>query len=539
MSINNLHLLIEPFRHDIKKKQNMGPPTIGVDLKSYLNLRIQEVERGLSRRDKAKYLALLWGIHTILPPDNQTIESMIVDFDFALDFDFDFTIRSTLSRENEQKKFEKALKFSLDMQRKKRLVKEVLESFRKWSLMTDEEQQKAISRQEVLLERPNDTRRGAGPSNSGGIKWKRKPHYFAVASNLQPDPKGKRPMDPPPTPVSICVHPSELAIKLDPIEEIYRFGKNLGCGKFGTLFECQEIATGKLSCCKAISKTKLKSPENKNDVRREIAIMHHLVGHENIVDIYGAYEDKDNVYIVMELCEGGDLYDTILDRMDGDEGSPYSERDAAAIAKTIIKVVEKCHAFGVIHRDLKPENFLVTSKGEGGNLKATDFGLSTFFRPGEGFDRHCGTPTYMAPEVVKWAPGTWDPLQKPPKYGPEVDIWSAGVIVYELLCGFPPFYVARAATPQEIFECILKGNPDFSSPPWDEISGEAKDLLKWMLQLDPKLRATSQQVLCHPWINGADVASDLPLSPLVTWRLKQPLPHHMGSSEEDLQLILC
>eukprot|EP00271_Cylindrocystis_brebissonii_P017026 TRINITY_DN424_c0_g3_i1.p1 TRINITY_DN424_c0_g3~~TRINITY_DN424_c0_g3_i1.p1 ORF type:complete len:520 (+),score=157.09 TRINITY_DN424_c0_g3_i1:245-1804(+) len=307
--------------------------------------------------------------------------------------------------------------------------------------------------------------------------------------------------------------------KTEVIQDVYRFGKQLGSGNFGVVYECQEKKTGKLACLKAIPKTKLVSLEDVNDVRREVAIMYHLGGHPNIVEIYGTYEDKNNVYIVMELCKGGDFYDTILDNMEKNGGTPYSERDAAAITKTILKVVEHCQSLGVVHRDLKPENFLVTEKGPKGVLKATDFGLSAFYRPGKGFERHCGSPMYMAPEVVRWRPGART-LKNPPAYGPECDVWSIGVITYALLSGYPPFY-AESHSPKEIYKAILKGNANFSQAPWPHISEAGKALVKWMLEADPKKRPTVTEALSHPWINEPGVAPDVPLDLAVSSRLKQ------------------
>jgi len=113
-----------------------------------------------------------------------------------------------------------------------------------------------------------------------------------------------------------------------------------------------------------------------DDVRREVQIMHHLTGHRNIVELKGAYEDRHSVNLVMELCAGGELFDRIITK------GHYSEREAAKLFRQIVTVVYNCHSMGVMHRDLKPENFLFLSPAEDSPLKATDFGLSVFFKPG-------------------------------------------------------------------------------------------------------------------------------------------------------------
>ena len=167
-----------------------------------------------------------------------------------------------------------------------------------------------------------------------------------------------------------------LGHKTPNIRDLYTLGRKLGQGQFGTTYLCTEIATGIEYACKSISKRKLISKEDVEDVRREIQIMHHLAGHKNIVTIKGAYEDPLYVHIVMELCSGGELFDRIIQR------GHYSERKAAELTRIIVGVVETCHSLGVMHRDLKPENFLLVNKDDDFSLKAIDFGLSVFFKPG-------------------------------------------------------------------------------------------------------------------------------------------------------------
>ncbi|CAH8344540.1 unnamed protein product [Eruca vesicaria subsp. sativa] len=291
-----------------------------------------------------------------------------------------------------------------------------------------------------------------------------------------------------------------LGHKTPNIRDLYTLSRKLGQGQFGTTYLCTELATGVDYACKSISKRKLISKEDVEDVRREIQIMHHLAGHGNIVTIKGAYEDSLYVHIVMELCAGGELFDRIIQR------GHYSERKAAELTKIIVGVVEACHSLGVMHRDLKPENFLLVNKDDDFSLKAIDFGLSIFFKPGQIFTDVVGSPYYVAPEVLL------------KRYGPEADVWTAGVILYILLSGVPPFW---AETQQGIFDAVLKGYIDFDSDPWPVISDSAKDLIRRMLCSKPAERLTAHEVLRHPWICENGVAPDRALDPAVLSRLKQ------------------
>jgi len=136
----------------------------------------------------------------------------------------------------------------------------------------------------------------------------------------------------------------------------------------------------------------ISSKDDVEDVRREISIMKHL-DHPNIVRLKEAYEDRDHVHIVMEVCTGGELFDRIVER------GHYSEKDAADLVRTMVQVVKHCHERGVMHRDLKPENFLLASRDANSAIKATDFGLSVYFKPGDYFRDIVGSAYYVAPEV--------------------------------------------------------------------------------------------------------------------------------------------
>ncbi|KAJ4870647.1 Calcium-dependent protein kinase 12 [Raphanus sativus] len=291
-----------------------------------------------------------------------------------------------------------------------------------------------------------------------------------------------------------------LPYKTKNVEDDHSLGKILGQGQFGTTYLCTHNQTGQNLACKTIPKRKLLCQEDYDDVLREIQIMHHLSEYPSVVRIQDTYEDSDSVHLVMELCEGGELFDRIVKK------GHYSEREAAKLIKTVVGVVETCHSLGVLHRDLKPENFLFASCDEDAFLKSTDFGLSVFCKPGETFAELVGSAYYVAPEV----------LHK--HYSRECDVWSAGVILYILLCGFPPFW---AESEIGIFRKILQGKLNFETNPWPSVSESAKDLIKKMLESDPKKRLTAHQVLCHPWIVDDTVAPDKPLDCAVVSRLKK------------------
>ncbi|KAJ7514097.1 hypothetical protein O6H91_23G027600 [Diphasiastrum complanatum] len=265
----------------------------------------------------------------------------------------------------------------------------------------------------------------------------------------------------------------------------YELGHEIGRGHFG--HTCYARARkgelkGQSVAVKIISKAKMTTAIAIEDVRREVKILRALSGHDNLVRFYDACEDNVNVYVVMELCEGGELLDRILSR-----GGRYSEEDAKVVLAQIISIVGFCHLQGVVHRDLKPENFLFTTKDENAPLKAIDFGLSDFIKPDEKLNDIVGSAYYVAPEVLHRS------------YSLEADIWSVGVISYILLCGSRPFW---ARTESGIFRSVLRADPNFDDAPWPSVSPEAKDFVKRLLTKDPRRRMTAAQALTHPWIRG-------------------------------------
>jgi len=159
--------------------------------------------------------------------------------------------------------------------------------------------------------------------------------------------------------------------------------------------------------------------------------------------------------------------------------------------KQILSAVEHLHQNGIVHRDLKPENLFLSSKGEDSKVKVGDFGLSTFISLDSKLTKAVGTPGYIAPEILQTLDEDLD------GYGKEVDLWSVGVIMYILLCGFPPFY---AEDDDESFDQIIAGHFDYPSPHWDNVSNVAKDMINHLLVVNSTKRYTAQQASQHPWI---------------------------------------
>lgn len=268
-------------------------------------------------------------------------------------------------------------------------------------------------------------------------------------------------------------------------ESHYELGDEVGRGHFG--YTC--YAKGKRGslkgldvAVKVIPKAKMTTAIAIEDVRREVKILRALTGHKNLVQFYEAYEDDENVYVVMELCKGGELLDRILAR-----GGKFSEEDAKAVMVQILSVVAYCHLQGVVHRDLKPENFLFSAKEDNSPLKAIDFGLSDYVKPDERLNDIVGSAYYVAPEVLHRS------------YGTEADMWSIGVIAYILLCGSRPFW---ARTESGIFRAVLKADPNFDEVPWPSLSPDAIDFVKRLLNKDYRKRLTAAQALSHPWLSG-------------------------------------
>lgn len=216
-------------------------------------------------------------------------------------------------------------------------------------------------------------------------------------------------------------------------------------------------------------------------IQNEVSILRR-VKHPNIVLLIEEMDTPNELYLVMELVKGGDLFDAIAST------NKYTERDASGMLYNLASAIKYLHSLNIVHRDIKPENLLVYEHQDGSkSLKLGDFGLATVV---DGpLYTVCGTPTYVAPEIIAET-----------GYGLKVDIWAAGVITYILLCGFPPFR-GQSNDQEVLFDQILMGHQEFPSPYWENISDSAKDLITMMLQVDIEQRYSAQQLLDHPWVN--------------------------------------
>ena len=275
------------------------------------------------------------------------------------------------------------------------------------------------------------------------------------------------------------------------LKEHYEVVKQLGKGGYGKVYQVRNKKTGDLFACKKLSKLDI---NNLPKFEREINILM-KTDHPNIIKLYEVFETKNSLYLIMEECHGGELFDRILEHIENEE--MYTEKEAAEIIKQVMSAVEYCHNNDICHRDLKPENLLLLKKGNEKNnpIKVIDFGLSQTLNIKKILSSKVGTAYYVSPEILAG------------KYNEKCDIWSVGVILYVLLSGDPPF---NGPSDGVIYSKIKKMKFTFPPNKWDSISKEAKDLLSHMLAPE-KERYNASQVLSHPWFK---IINEIPLEKL-------------------------
>ncbi|KAF2883016.1 hypothetical protein ILUMI_23154 [Ignelater luminosus] len=290
------------------------------------------------------------------------------------------------------------------------------------------------------------------------------------------------------------IKPHARTPKLTPITNDYEITHTvLGLGINGKVVECFSKVNKE--------KFALKVLHDSVKARREVDLHWKASGCRHIVNIIDVYENTYNgnkcLLVVMECMEGGELFQRIQSRQDG----AFTEREAAQIMHEICIAVKYLHDSNIAHRDLKPENLLYTKEGPLGILKLTDFGFAKETLSKDTLQTPCYTPYYVAPEVLG-----------PEKYDKSCDVWSLGVIMYILLCGFPPFYSNHGlAISPGMKKRIRMGQYNFPNPEWQNVSKDAKELINGMLNIDPAQRLTIDQVMRNNWIAQYTMVPQTPL----------------------------
>eukprot|EP00298_Acanthocystis_sp_HF-20_P012312 c19829_g2_i1.p1 GENE.c19829_g2_i1~~c19829_g2_i1.p1 ORF type:complete len:341 (-),score=115.70 c19829_g2_i1:1-1023(-) len=266
--------------------------------------------------------------------------------------------------------------------------------------------------------------------------------------------------------------------KFEKLEDLYNIQEELGKGAFSHVKKAVNKKTGQVVALKMIPNSVFN--KNREQTEREVKILQKLGRHEHIVHLLAVHRGKKHFTISMELLTGGELFDRICKK------EKYTEQDAKKVTKQLLQAIKFLHSKNIAHRDLKPENAIFASPAEDAILKVSDFGFANVYDPNNKFVATCGTPLYVAPEIIDCVP-----------YNVQCDMWSLGVIVFILLCGYPPFY---GDDDEELFARIRGGDYEFMSPAWDNISKTAKNFIDCCFQTNPEKRITAKDALKHPWI---------------------------------------
>jgi len=266
--------------------------------------------------------------------------------------------------------------------------------------------------------------------------------------------------------------------------DLYRVGKQLGEGAFSTVKDGTHKQSNETYAVKIVTKSKL-TKEDEDALKDEIDVLRTLQ-HAHIIRLYDVFDENTYYYLITEKMSGGELFDRIVQK------SYYNEKEARDVSKILFEAIGYCHSHRIAHRDLKPENLLLFSEHNDSDIKIADFGFAKKVKTENSLTTQCGTPGYVAPEILEGVP-----------YDTKADMWSLGVIVYILLGGYPPFIEQNQ---RDLFRKIRKGQYEFHEEYWGSVSTEAKELISSLLTVSPPRRLSAAQALRNKWITGDGAA---------------------------------
>ena len=283
------------------------------------------------------------------------------------------------------------------------------------------------------------------------------------------------------------VDPCSITGRYSNIEEKYHLDHRvLGTGFHGSVRKCINRRTGDVFAVKTIRKTD--KGVKPGALAREIRLLREIK-HSSIIQLVDVFEDAEHLHLVTDLCEGGELFDKIVENLSNEVSDTpcFAEDEAARIIRQLLEAVSYMHRNNIVHRDIKPENIIFKTTEEGSSIKVVDFGLARkhYERLEPPMATITGTPYYIAPEVLRRS------------YDKSCDLWSVGVVAYILLAGYPPF---NGESNSETHRAVLRGRYHFAKEEWSCISSEARDFVRRLLRMDPRQRMTVEEALTHPWI---------------------------------------
>jgi serine/threonine protein kinase len=278
------------------------------------------------------------------------------------------------------------------------------------------------------------------------------------------------------------------------ITDAYEVLEKIGTGGFSTVARARDRRTGAEVAIKVVDKSKYAPTDRSFD--REVAVLSE-VRHENVVELYATYVTERNVFMVCELVTGGELLDRVS------RAGSFTEDEAKSVIRQVLSAVAHMHARNIVHRDLKLENILLSDAGAGPLVKLIDFGLARFKPEGQTLRTICGSPLYIAPEILELETSK----NEDECYSTACDMWSVGVILFALLSGYSPFDDEDESV---LYQNIRNGIYHLEPGVWDFISNPAKSLVAGLLETDPNERLSAEQALAHEWLRTAETHRDAP-----------------------------